>query len=238
MLGTSLRTVGLWLTLAVIFSASFTVSLAQSGQRSDATSANIVAQRDFGAWKYLAIRDDSGIMITVEVAQKDLMGLKAYMIANAELATRLFQQNTRLEGRVVFKRPVPEKDLPKAIQVASTEVKGYELRARGGKNEKFTIFGAPSASDFLPQDLLAPMLADIRAKSGRAEFKGFTTITVPLSAAQYQELVTAPDVLFVDIAPAAAVEDYQWFFASPSGSEAVTAIAAPSYWYNEETLDR
>ncbi|MFL5801191.1 MAG: hypothetical protein ACJ8CR_05555 [Roseiflexaceae bacterium] len=159
------------------------------------------------------------------------------MQANAELAASLFQQHNSLEGRVVFKRPVREQELPQTVQAAQSQVKGYELRVRGGKNEKFTIFGAPSTNEFLQQDLLTYMVADIKAKSGRADLKGFTTIAMSMSAAQYQELMTSPNVLFVDIVPAAAVEDYQRSYGNPAEAEPITTSPAPAYWYQEEAVN-
>jgi len=233
----ALRGVGVWLLMAAIFGVSFTVSAAQVGPRTGSASANIVAERDFGSWKYVATKEQNGVAIAVELTQKDHKGLKSYMLANAQLATQLFQQHPSLEGRVVFKRPAQEQDLPKTIQSAQSQVKGYELRVRGGKNEKFTVFGVPSTSSFLPQDLLTPMLADIATKSGRADLKGFTTITMSMSAAQYQELIAAPNVLFVDIAPAAAVDDYQQSLSSSTGAESITTSPAPAYWYQEETIE-
>ena len=235
--GTSLRKVGLCLLMVAIFSISFTVSAAQMASRTDATSTNIVAQRDFGSWRYVATKEQGGIMIAAELTQKDQKGLESYMLANAELAARLFQQHTSLEGRIVFKRPVLEQELPKTVQVAQSQVRGYELRVKGGKNEKFTIFGAPSTNEFLPQDLLATMLADITAKSDRADLKGFTTLTMSMSAAQYRQLVTAPNVLFVDIVPAAVVDDYQRSLGNSAGSASIATSLAPAYWYHEEAID-
>ncbi|MFL5801192.1 MAG: hypothetical protein ACJ8CR_05560 [Roseiflexaceae bacterium] len=66
-----LRNGGLWLLMVAIFGVSFTISAAQVAPRTEATPTNIVAQRNFGSWRYSAIKENGGIMIAVELTQKN-----------------------------------------------------------------------------------------------------------------------------------------------------------------------
>jgi hypothetical protein len=78
---------------------------------------------------------------------------------------------------------------------------------------------------------------DIEHKTGGAELKGFTNITMTMTARQYQELMKSPHVLFVDVIPAVAVEKARQTFGRALQGKPVITQYAPTYWYHEEAID-
>jgi hypothetical protein len=227
----------LGLLMGLIFITSFAVSAAHSNNPREQPTKEI-ARRDFGAWTYLAREQGEAITITVELTEKNNHGLKSYMLANNELARALFGQQATVESRIVFKRPLREEQLPQTVQAARSQVKQYELRIRGAKNEKFTVFGTPDPEVFLPEERVELFINTFKQKTGAADFKGFTNVTMPLTAEHYQSLMNSPEVLFVDIAPMAAIQDLKQFSSIPIEADTtISVIYAPTFWYHEEIID-
>lgn len=228
-----------WLVIPALFVTSFIVSAsaAQTPRNTAPSKTTITGQRSFTAWSYLLTNQDGVTVLSVELNRKDNLGLRDYIQANAELAGAVFKQQAVVEGRVVFKQPLQEKQLPSVVVRHQDQVSGYELRIKGAQGEKFTIFGAPDASAFLPQDMIASFRHDIEHKTGSAELKGFTNVTMTMSAAEYQQLTNNPHVLFVDIAPAAAVEDARQNLDPAIQGASVLKQYAPAYWYHEESAN-
>jgi hypothetical protein len=231
------RKVGLGLLLGLIFAVSLVVSSARAQQSSPHRPTKDITQRDFGAWKYSVTEQDGVTVVAVELTNKDNNGLKAYMQANSDLASNVFKGQDMVEGRVILKQPLSEDQLPQVIQSARSQVTAYELRVKASGKEKYTIFGAPDADAFLPQGILNHFLDDIK-KRGEAKFEGFTTVTMNMDREQFQALAASPHVLFVDIIPAAAIDDFKQ---SPAAqlvpNTPISTIPVPAYWYHEEVVD-
>lgn len=228
-----------WLVIPALFVISFIVSAsaAQTPRNTAPSKTTITGQRSFTAWSYLLTKQDGVTVLSVELSRKDNLGLRDYIQANAELAGAVFKRQAVVAGRVVFKQSLQEKQLPAAIVQHQDQVSGYELRIKGAQGEKFTIFGAPDASAFLPQDMLDSFQHDIEHKTGSAQLKGFTNVTMTMSADEYEQLTKDPRVLFVDIVPAAAVEDARQNLDATIQSESVVKQYAPAYWYHEESAN-
>ncbi len=52
---------------------------------------------------------------------------------------------------------------------------------------------------------------------------------------QYRELSSATNVLFVDVAPAAAIQDFKASFPSLARGKQIAVAYAPTFWYHEAT---
>jgi hypothetical protein len=228
-----------WLAIPALFIISFIVSAAASPMPESRSSnkTKVLDQSHFDAWNYLLTDQDAVIVVDVELNRKDNVGLRQYMQANAEMVADLFKEQSVVEGRVVFRQPIRENQLPTMVSQHQDQVSAYELRIKGAKGEKFTILGAPDTIAFLPQDMIASFQHDIEHKTGGAELKGFTNITMTMTARQYQELMKSPHVLFVDVIPAVAVEKARQTFGRALQGKPVITQYAPTYWYHEEAID-
>lgn len=164
-----------------------------------------VQERTYPGWSYRAYREADGFVLAkVTYDRGTVAGVKAYAKANEASARRqIARGQTALETEITFRRLLSTDEFRAVLAqsgVPLSRISGYHLRAVTADGQWVTMGGAPTTGELIGQtEVIDRQMSNIQRHDPDARFAGVAFAEATLTPAEYQILLSHPDVFMIDV---------------------------------------
>lgn len=164
-----------------------------------------VQERTHPGWSYRAYREADGfVMAKVTYDRSTVAGVKAYAKANEASAQRqIARGQSTLEAEITFRRLLSADEF-RAVMAQSgvplSRISGYHIRALGTDGHWLTMGGAPTNGELISQTaVIDRQMSNLQRHDPDARLSGVAFADATLTPAEYQILLSHPDVFMIDV---------------------------------------
>ena len=184
----------------------------------------VIAQRDFGAWSYSAVRSTADGLVhpTVRFDQSSASGLRAYAAANKALASEIAHSPGSASVIITFAQLLQVEQFRRWAASYSLNIEVISFRTVGPNGVRGSIGVMPEKGDTLPK-VVGP----------HEQIKGIFGVSAKIAQGQLPALAADPLVFLADVTRNVIEHDLR-ALNIPDGQQSAVVYLGSPFWHMED----